>query len=152
MFGSADIVILAFCTVLTIIVVVGVALPYWRRYEPMSGRALKRDARGDLTAIGGHEPDDPLQFEGRGTWSSQPIPLAAGSYRIAFRFPADVTVRLGLLSSSDGEECTLLIKSGSGVAGFELESASYIVQVQPADEGVAWQIEIQRMKQLPRQP
>lgn len=152
MLERAEMVIIAFFVLLAVILVIRLTLPYWRRYEPTSGRVLKRNEQGDLLAIGGREPDAPLQFSGTGTWNSKPIRLTAGSYRLSYHFPANVPVRIGLLSSLDGEDATLLIKSGSGVEGFELEAASYVIQVQPADESADWQIDLQPLKRLPRQP
>jgi hypothetical protein len=55
-------------------------------------------------------------------------------------------VRVGLVSSADGLDETLLIRSGSGVEGFSVEaSGRYVLQVQPADEQVEWSIEFQHL-------
>lgn len=94
----------------------------------------------------GSDINSPLQFSGKGTWSSQPVRLAQGSYRLEYRFPASALVRLGLVSMIDGEDDTLLIKSGSGVVGFDVASQGrYIVLVQPADESAEWRLEIQHL-------
>ena len=152
MLGLVEIAIIAFFVLLTLVIIIGYTLPRWRQHESQYGskpsRVLKRDEWGNLVVIGDREVDAPVQFEGTGTWSSKPVALAAGSYRIAYRFPVDVLVRVGLVSSLDGEDVTLLIKSGSGVEGFDLEGAAYIVQVQPADERAHWRIDLQRVKRL----
>lgn len=145
MIGVVEIAIIAVFVALTVVVIVGYMLPYWRERDHSAGRVLKRDEQGAVVVIGEREPDSALHLEGKGAWSSKPILLAAGSYRIAYHFPADVPVRLGLISSLDGEDMTLLIKSGSGVEGFALESASYILLVQPAAESAVWQIELRRL-------
>jgi hypothetical protein len=150
MLGLTEIVIIAFFALLVVIFIVGYTLPYWRQRGRKPGRVLKRGQRGEIAAIGDREPESPLHLADRGTWSSKPILLAAGSYRLAYHFPAEVPVRLGLISSFDGEDTTLLIKSGSGVEGFELEGASYILQVQPADDSAEWHLELQRVRRLSR--
>ncbi|CAG0979408.1 hypothetical protein ANRL2_02317 [Anaerolineae bacterium] len=97
----------------------------------------------------GSDINSPLQFSGKGTWSSQPVRLAQGSYRLEYRFPAAVLARLGLVSAIDGADDTLFIKSGSGVVGFDAAAQGrYIVQVQPADESAEWQLEIRRVERF----
>jgi hypothetical protein len=145
MLGLTEIAIIAFFVLLVVIFIVGYTLPYWRQRDRKPGRVLKRGQGGEIAAIGDHQLENPLHLADRGTWSSKPILLAAGSYRLAYHFPAEVPVRVGLISSFDGEDTTLLIKSGSGVEGFELEGASYILQVQPADDSTVWQIELRRL-------
>jgi hypothetical protein len=99
-----------------------------------SGRKLWRDEQGEVVAIGEREPSSG-QISGRGTQTSAPLQLAAGSYRIDYQF--DALTRLALIGAGDEE--TLLIKSGSGSDSFTLVAAGrYRLQVEPADEGAAW--------------
>jgi hypothetical protein len=110
-----------------------------------SRRKLKM-SEGRLTAIGEVERDVPIHFTGKGTWSSKPIELASGQYRLRYDFSSGAPVRVGLVSSLDGEDETLLIKSGSGVEGFNVEEGGRcVVQVQPADEQMEWVIEFQHL-------
>lgn len=108
-------------------------------------RKLKMDG-GDIVAIGDVDRDVPERFAGKGTWSSKPIQLEPGEYRLLYQFSSGVPVRVGLVSSFDGEDETLLIKSGSGVQGFGVAGGGrYIFEVQPADEATEWKIEYQHL-------
>lgn len=112
------------------------------------GTAQKRKLKlrdGEIVAIGDVDHDVPQQFTGKGTWSSKPIQLEPGNYRLRYAFWAGA-VRVGLVSSFDGDNETLLIKSGSGVEGFSVEAGGrYIFEVQPADETTEWSIEYQHL-------
>ena len=100
---------------------------------------------GDVVAIGDVDRDVPQQFKGKGTWSSKPTQLEPGEYRLRYDFSFGA-VRVGLVSSFDGENETLLIKSGSGVEGFGVMAGGrYIFEVQPADESAEWKIEYQHL-------
>jgi hypothetical protein len=109
------------------------------------GRKLKVSG-GKLASIGDVERDIPARFAGKGTWSSKPITLEPGEYRLLYQFSSGVPVRVGLVSSFDGEDETLLIKSGSGVEGFGVSAGGrYIFEIQPADESAEWKIEYQHL-------
>jgi hypothetical protein len=117
------------------------------RQTPLQKSKRKLKMReGDITAIGDIDRDVPLHFAGKGTWSSKPIPLEPGDYRLGYQFSSGVPVRVGLVSSFDGEDETLLIKSGNGVEGFAVDAnGRYILEVQPADEATEWQIVFQHV-------
>jgi hypothetical protein len=101
---------------------------------------------GKLVALGDVERDVPRHFAGKGTWSSKPLGLSPGDYRLRYDFSSGMPVRVGLVSSLDGEDETLLIKSGNGVEGFTVEQdGRYVLQVQPADEQLQWTIEFQHL-------
>ena len=115
--------------------------------RPLRKSERKREISGGrLVALGDVERDQPIHFAESGTWSSRPLSLESGNYRLRYDFSAGMPVRVGLVSSLDGSDETLLITSGSGVEGFSInEAGSYVVQVQPADESVEWQIELQHL-------
>lgn len=119
-----------------------------RSYTDSHARRLHYSADGVLTHIGEREPDTALRFRGTGTWSSQPLLLPGGDYRITYQFPEGTLVRVGIISSASGDDETLLIKQGSGVESVTLENGRYVLKVQPADESTAWQLECQRIQRL----
>lgn len=117
-----------------------------RRKSDTPSRATYYDSQGKVVGIGDVERDVPARFSGKGTWSSKPITLEPGEYRLLYQFSSGVPVRVGLVSSFDGEDETLLIKSGSGVEGFGVSAGGrYIFEVQPADEAAEWKIEYQHL-------
>ena len=108
-------------------------------------RNLKMDG-GNVVGIGDVDRDVPMRFAGKGTWSSKPIQLEVGEYRLLYQFSSGVPVRVGLVSSFDGEDETLLIKSGNGVEGFGVAAGGrYVFAVEPADESTEWKIEYQHL-------
>jgi hypothetical protein len=129
------------CAVLT-------PLIWWlltRNKSDAPSRTTYHDVQGKVVAIGDVNLDIPQQFKGKGTWSSKPIQLEPGDYRLRYEFSSGA-VRVGLVSSFDGEDETLLIKSGNGVEGFGVEAGGrYIFEVQPADETAEWTIEYQHL-------
>lgn len=106
-----------------------------RKFEP--GRKLWRDAQGNVVAIGERLPTAPGVLHGRGTETSAPLQLAAGTYRIDYQFEG--LTRLALLGA--GEDETLLITSGAGSTSVEITAAGrYQLRIEPNDEGVSWRI------------
>ncbi len=97
-------------------------------------RALFRDKKGELVAIGGRKPSAG-QISGRGAQTSAPLQLAAGTYRIDYQF--DALTRLGLIDT-EGDE-TVLIKSGAGTESLTIAvTGRYHLRIEPNDEGAAW--------------
>lgn len=121
-----------------ILIIVLLALAAYHALTPRApGRRLWRNAHGEIIAIGERQPTPPGVLRGHGTETSAPLQLAAGSYRIDYRF--DTLTRLALLGA--GEDETLLITSGAGSTGFEVGMAGrYQFRVEPKDEGASWRI------------
>jgi hypothetical protein len=116
-----------------------------RRRSEVPSRTVHYNSQGKLVAVGDVERDIPARFTGKGTWSSKPIQLEPGQYRLLYAFSSGA-VRIGLVSSFDGEDETLLIKSGKGVEGFTVGTGGrYLFVVQPAQEAAEWQIEYQHL-------
>lgn len=101
------------------------------------GRKLWRDAQGEVIAIGERQPAAPGVLNGRGTETSAPLQLAAGSYRIDYQF--ETLTRLALLGA--GEDETVVITSGTGSTEVEIAAAGrYQFRLEPNDEGASWRI------------
>jgi hypothetical protein len=100
-------------------------------------RKLWRDEGGKLVAIGERQPTEPSVWSGSGVQTTDALQLAAGAYRIDYQF--DAPTRLAIIDETSEE--TLLIKSGVGIAEFEIASAGrYRLLIEPADERAAWSL------------
>jgi hypothetical protein len=116
--------------------------------EP-GGRALRRDERGNLIAIGERQGTAPGQWSGRGTQTSPPLQLAPGTYRIDYQF--ETLTRAALLDAT-GED-TLFIKRGTGMETLTIaEAGRYRLLVEPTDEGAAWNIAYHPVMALGTEP
>ena len=97
-------------------------------------RELFHDADGKLIAIGDRSLSTG-RLSGRGTLTSAPLELTAGSYRIDYQF--DALTRLALLDATSEE--TLFIRRESGTEPLEIvASGRYRLRIEPTDEGAAW--------------
>lgn len=89
-------------------------------------------------------PDiEPLRFQGRGTMTINADDLLASAYRIDYSFPDEALVKVELIERATGNRDVILIKSGSGVEGFDVPQAGhYLLQVEPLAEAVGWKCQI----------
>ena len=129
---------------LVIIVLVAVLLIVGGRYLQSRGhsreRKLRYNERGQLVAIEEVLPQKPIHLRGEGNYSTEPIHLDRGMYRIFYQFPDDVLVKVDLIR--DGDADTLLLKRGKGVESFAIEvPGHYIIAIAPADEISGWDVE-----------
>jgi hypothetical protein len=122
--------------IIALLILAAVRILSPRIAEP-GGRAVRRDADGNVIAIGERQGSAPGQWSGRGTQTSASLQLASGTYRIDYQF--DALTRIALL---DGiEEDTLFIKRDTGTESLTIaEAGRYRLLVEPTDEGAAWQI------------
>ncbi len=92
------------------------------------------------------EHNAPLQFKGVGAQSTRPFKLEAGDYKIRYRFPEGVLVKVELLGAEDGDGEIIVLKSGRGEAGFTVISAGrYLLDIEPPDDDADWKLEINRL-------
>ncbi len=83
-----------------------------------------------------------LQFQGTGAQSTRSFRLAAGHYRLRYRFPENQPIKVELLDDEDEDDQTLLIKSGAGELEFSVEAGRYLLDIEPPDANAEWKIEI----------
>jgi hypothetical protein len=99
----------------------------------------------DDEGIHGKVHNKPFQFQGQGAQSTRPVKLEAGDYKIRYLFPDEAIVKVELFSVDDGEGELIILKSGSGEAGFTINAnGRYLFDVDP-QEGASWKLEINRL-------
>jgi hypothetical protein len=133
---------------LVIIILIAVLLVLGGRYLQSRGntraRKLRYNARGELVAIEEALPQKPVRLRGQGSHTTEPIHLGAGTYKVAYRFPGDVLIKVDLWASGDPE--TILLKRGTGEESFAVEAdGRFVFEIAPADDRAAWTIEITRL-------
>ncbi len=131
-----------------IIVLIAVLLVLGGRYLQSRGntreRKLRYNARGELVAIEEVLPQKPVRLRGQGNHMTEPVHLETGTYKVDYRFPDDVLVKVDLWQGVDSE--MILLKRGSGVVSFAVESEGrFIFEIAPADETAAWEMDITRL-------
>ena len=125
-----------FIGILIIILLVVAAVRILSPKHSGNEREQLHDSHGKLVALGDRQRPEG-ELHGRGSLTSAPLELAAGSYRIDYQFEA--LTRLALLDSVSEE--TLFIKRDAGTEPLEIpETGRYRLLVEPADESAAWTI------------
>jgi hypothetical protein len=115
---------------LSLVVVVGMGLYIVRRY------------RSPSSATRPHYPET-RRFSGRGTTTLEAPELIAAQYRLDYAFPDAVLVKIELVEVATGSSELILLKSGSGVEGFVVETTGrYLFEVEPPDETADWSFSI----------
>lgn len=90
--------------------------------------------------------DEILQFQGKGRQSTRSFLLAAGRYKLRYRFPENQSIKVELLDDVDEDDETLLIKSGTGEIEFAVENGRYLLDIEPQDDEADWKIEITALR------
>lgn len=133
-----------------VLVIIGTALGWvaalvmGRRQFERDKRSVMRDRFGGVTAIGERIRGEAVTLEGRGTQTSKTVELDAGMHRAEYQFPDDVLIHVRLVDTDTGDDETLFIKSGGGVAAFHVEEyGRFQLVVEPADERARWRLTIQ---------
>lgn len=69
--------------------------------------------------------------------------LIASQYRMDYEMPENVLVKVDLLDSVTGDRELILVKCGTGVAGFNVPHAGdYLLHIAPADDSANWRFQI----------
>jgi hypothetical protein len=118
-----------------------VAFAVYRKFQRDSAEF---DRRFDFSEDGIMEraENKPLQFQGVGAQTTRPFRLESSDYKISFRFPESVLVKVGLLSTDGVSEETVVLKSGAGEAAFSADAGRYLLDIDPQDEDATWKLEI----------
>jgi hypothetical protein len=99
------------------------------------------------------EPDDTVYYEGVGEETTRPFWLRAGRYQVNYLFSENTLVKVDLLRTADGERETLVVKTGQGVAEFEVpEAARCRLVIEPAAPDAEWEVEISPLMLPSRRP
>jgi hypothetical protein len=133
---------------LVIIILIAVLLIVGGRYLQSRGntraRKLRYNQHGELVAVEEVLPQQPIRLQGKGNHATKALRLEAGTYKVQYRFPDDVLVKVDLWDSGDSE--TILLKRGVGVESFTVEAdGRYVFEIAPADEMAAWEMDITRL-------
>jgi hypothetical protein len=90
----------------------------------------------------GHMPEA-RSFSGQGSATLEAPDLIAAQYRLDYAFPNEVLVKIELIEVVTCSSELILLKSGSGVEGFTVETAGrHLFQVEPQDEAAEWRFSI----------
>lgn len=112
-------------------------------------RRLRYGERGQLVAIEETLGQQPIHLEGAGC-DSKPLDLQAGTYKLRYRFPEQVLVKVDLWHGGDSE--TVVLKRGEGESSFVVaRDGRYTLDIAPADESSPWALDITRLG-LPSRP
>lgn len=105
-----------------------------RLYQPVDEHLLDDDS--DLGKQG------LIAFAGESEFTTESFTLAAGHYKLTYRFPAGVLTRVELASHDGTDHETLVIAQGEGQSGFETAAGRYFCVIEPAENDTSWEIEI----------
>jgi hypothetical protein len=121
-----------------------VAFAVYRKFQRDSAEF---DRRFDFSEDGIMERanNKPIRFQGVGAQTTRPFRLESGDYKVRYRFPEGVMVKVELLSADGVSEETLVLKAGAGEAAFSADAGRYLLDIDPQDEDVAWKLEITRL-------
>lgn len=90
----------------------------------------------------------PLYFAGHGTGNVEAESLIESTYRIDYQFSGDGLVKIELIETASGNSDTILLKSGSGTAGFRVQHAGHHrLHIAPLQEDTSWELSIQPVGQ-----
>ncbi|MBI1257324.1 MAG: hypothetical protein GC204_07630 [Chloroflexi bacterium] len=123
-----------FVVLFTFALLITVVRVLWPKHDTGD---LLYDETGNLGAIGAHAQSEG-KLSGLGSFTSAPLELAEGSYRIDYEF--NTLTRLVLLDAK-GDEKNLFIKRNVGTKPLEIpETGRYCFLVKPVDEEAWWRI------------
>jgi hypothetical protein len=133
---------LVFLTLIVVLLIVGAR--YWQSRTITRERRLRYDERGQLVGIGEALGQRPVRLQGKGSEKTGAVRLQAGAYKVQYRFPDDVLVKVDLLTEADAE--TILLKRGAGDASFDIaDDGRYRFDVASTDDESPWQLDITRL-------
>jgi len=129
-------------TLVVVLLIVGAR--YWQSRDSTRERRLHYDERGQLAAIGEALGQQPVRLQGKGSETTKAVHLRAGTYKVRYRFPDDVLVKVDLLDDVEAE--TILLKRGAGESSFAIsDDGHYRFDVAPADGQSPWQFDLTRL-------
>ncbi len=118
-------------TFLVIFSILGLWAARHSRQRPMGRQAVRFDET------------QTREFRGQGDSSVTAGELLSAQYRLDFRFPDDVLVKIELVEINTGNSGLVLLKSGIGVSDFTVENAgSYRFHVEPVAQDSRWSFTI----------
>jgi len=144
--GFAEILILAL--LITGIVFIGMVM---RQIMPLGSgekpkRRLFRNDQDEVIIVGEARRIEPVRMSNKGTFASDALKLETGVYKFEYQFPESSSVKVDLISATDGDTETIALKSGSGSVAFTVhQPGKYVVQVEPVDEAANWSFEFRRV-------
>jgi hypothetical protein len=128
------------------LVCVAIVGAFYLQFRNKPKRGLRYNDEGELVAIEEVLHQQPFRLQGKGTYASEPLELEHGTYKVQYRFPPDVLVKIDIIRFLDGETSTILIKRGMGEASFTVEvDDRYVFEIAPADEISAWELAFTRL-------
>ena len=84
-----------------------------------------------------------LHFHGTGEMTVRAPGWIASQYRLDYQFPETTLVKVDLLDTASGDRELIVLKSGAGVAWFEMsQPGDYLLHVAPLDEAAVWELAI----------
>lgn len=108
--------------------------------------SLYKPAEGDLsTDEGDLETSGSISFTGKSDFITQRFRMRAGKYKLIYRFPPDVSVKVELFSADESDHEIIGIKYGEGEIGFSVKhDDDYFGEIEP-EKDCDWEIEIIRL-------
>ncbi|MBA3868409.1 MAG: hypothetical protein H0X30_04595 [Anaerolineae bacterium] len=106
-------------------------------YKPANADALHDEH--DLEATGS------IAFAGKSDLITQRFNMRTGNYKLMYRFPSDVRVKIELFSADESDHEIIGIKQGEGEIGFSVRhDDDYFGEIEP-EKDCEWEIEIRRL-------
>jgi hypothetical protein len=104
-------------------------------------QAVDERLREELSEVNGV-----IAFAGESTFETQRFRLEAGRHKLMYWFPEAVLVKVELFSATGDDHEVIALKKGEGAAEFAVSSpGKYFCMIEPAQDDVAWEIEISRL-------
>lgn len=130
--------------ILLVLLAVAVARYVQSRADPTRQRKLRYGEGGQIVAIEETLGQQPIHLEGAGSHMTKPFHLQAGTYKLQYRFPPDVLVKVDLWHGGDSE--TVVLKRDEGAASFAVsQDGRYTLDIAPTDESSPWTLDITRL-------
>lgn len=108
--------------------------------------SLYKPADGDpSTDEGDLETSGSISFTGKSDFITQRFRMRAGKYKLIYRFPPDLNVKIELFSADETDHEIIGIKHGEGEIGFSVKhDDDYFGEIEP-EKDCDWEIEIIRL-------
>ncbi|MBI1281710.1 MAG: hypothetical protein GC179_26525 [Anaerolineaceae bacterium] len=108
--------------------------------------SLYKPTDGDLfTDEGDLETSGSISFTGKSDFITQRFRMRAGKYKLIYRFPTDINVKVELSSADESDHEIIGIKCGEGEIGFTVRhDDDYFAEIEPEID-CDWEIEIIRL-------
>jgi YD repeat-containing protein len=130
--------------IILVLLAVAVSRYVQSRADPTRQRRLRYDERGQLVAVEEPLGQQPIHLEGQGSHMTNLVHLHAGTYKLQYRFPPDVLVKVDLWRDGDSE--TLVLKRGAGESAFTVAAdGRCTLDIAPADDSAPWTLDITRL-------